>query len=193
MRLLKLCVVCCAIALLLASCWRSGPSAPSQTASPPNVTPSPPVDSAASPSASPPSAGTPPPEPSAPPAATAEDEEADRIVASLTLEQKIGNAARRRARAKINDAARRMIADDQVGGIILFKKNLSGGLNAAVDFLNELKNADRRQPAAPVSQRRSGGGRAKGCRGFDSRCRQRRRRPNRMLLRLANANGRLIA
>lgn len=152
MNLLKLLVVFCAIALLGTGCWRTGSTAPSPSATSPTITPSSPADSSASPPAVPSPTETipnnsPSSEPSTPPAATSEDEAVDRIVASLTLEQKIGQLLLVGVRGqKVNKTAEHMIANNHVGGIILFKNNLAGGLHSAANLLNDLKEANRHNP-----------------------------------------------
>jgi beta-N-acetylhexosaminidase len=66
----------------------------------------------------------------------------------MSLEEKVGQMLVAGVKGEsVSQSAKRMIAEDHVGGIILFKDNLSGGLRSSVDLINGLKLANAGNPA----------------------------------------------
>lgn len=144
----------CALMLLLATgCGGSQGAASSpppssgtgtQAASPPQTSQAPPSSAANPPEETAPSA-TDPASPS--PEETPEEAEVRRTIQAMTLEEKVGQMLLAGVQGtKVDAAAKRMIAEDHVGGIILFKNNLSGGLRSSAELLNGLKAANRSNP-----------------------------------------------
>ncbi|WP_150273789.1 beta-N-acetylhexosaminidase [Paenibacillus tepidiphilus] len=82
------------------------------------------------------------------PAATASPlSAAEETLASMSLEQKIGQMLLVGIDGtKLDAKARSMISEDQVGGIILYADNISG-LKSMVSLINELKRSNRGNPA----------------------------------------------
>lgn len=115
------------------------PASPSQTQPPspsdlPSTTPTPSAPISPSPSASPSSS------PSIDAIIAAE-------VQSMSLEEKIGQMLMAGVTGRTADKeAKRMIAEAHVGGVILFRDNLSGGPRAAAELLNGLKAANQGNP-----------------------------------------------
>lgn len=121
-----------------------GCRAPAPDTAPPTATSgqSSPTESAAPPSS--PSAST-PSQPASP--SPTQDDEATRLIRSMTLEQKVGQLLLAGVQGtKMSSAAKKMIAEDHVGGIILFKNNLSAGVGASAELLNGLKAANAGSP-----------------------------------------------
>ncbi|WP_123039891.1 beta-N-acetylhexosaminidase [Cohnella candidum] len=138
------------MALLAGSCGMKTPASPppvqetsSNTAGstqPPSVPASPP----GSPSPSQPQYS---PSASPSPSPSEKDPVAEKL-ASMSLEEKVGQMVLAGVEGTVLDAvAAKMIARDHVGGIILFKNNLSGGIGSSVKLLNALKKANRGNPA----------------------------------------------
>ncbi|WP_246187927.1 beta-N-acetylhexosaminidase [Paenibacillus tengchongensis] len=72
---------------------------------------------------------------------------AEAELAAMTLEQKIGQMLLAGIDGtELDKEARSMIADDQVGGIILYADNISN-LQGMVSLINELKSSNRDHPA----------------------------------------------
>jgi beta-N-acetylhexosaminidase len=138
----------CVLLLLLVGCggWDNGNSAESSSSksssSSPIVTPT----ETSSPSA--PNVG-PLPTPSASPSPstpTAEDE-VSQIINGMTLEQKIGQMILAGIEGtSIDQATLKMITEQHIGGIILYKNNFSD-LNGSVQLVNALKKANIGNPA----------------------------------------------
>jgi beta-N-acetylhexosaminidase len=143
--------VCVALASPGCTAWKgrggaaspSAPASPSASASPSAVPPSP---SASSPSAS---AGPSGPA-AAPPASPAPSEPADPVreqIGRMSLEEKIGQMLLAGfSGTSLSPEARRMIAEDRIGGVILYADNF-GSLKTSVSLINALKKANRNNPA----------------------------------------------
>ncbi|UQZ36611.1 beta-N-acetylhexosaminidase [Paenibacillus sp. PK3_47] len=85
------------------------------------------------------------PAPSASPGQSDEDSVALQI-AGMTLEEKIGQMLLAGIDGtQLDSQAKRMIAEDEIGGIILYKDNISG-LNSMVTLINGLKNSNSGNP-----------------------------------------------
>lgn len=66
----------------------------------------------------------------------------------MTLEQKVGQMLLAGVDGTtVSDSAKQMITDDHIGGIILFKNNLAGGLSQSVRLINDLKKTNKGNPA----------------------------------------------
>ena len=114
-----------------------------------SASPSPlPTASSASPSATEsPSASAPESSPTASPSAPAEANEIDKMIGSMSLEQKIGQMILAGVEGtSLDDSAKKMISEQYVGGVILYKNNFSD-LEGSVRFVNDLKKANFRNPA----------------------------------------------
>ncbi|TFE31766.1 beta-N-acetylhexosaminidase [Cohnella luojiensis] len=131
------------ILLLSLGCglWRGGNAAEGS----PTATPLPTATS--SPTAIPPET---PPSPTPTPTATptpSEEDEIGNLLGGMTLEQKIGQMILAGVEGtSIDTATKKMISDQHVGGIILYKNNFSG-LSGSVRFVNALKKANEGNPA----------------------------------------------
>ena len=134
---------CALLLTLTGGCgWFASPSA---SPAPPSASPVPTATSTASSSGTPTPVPSVPASPSSPPSA---EEEAAQAVQAMSLEQKIGQMLLAGVQGTKADAsAKRMIAEDHVGGIILFKNNLTGGLRSSAELLNALKAANAGNPA----------------------------------------------
>ncbi|WP_276355892.1 beta-N-acetylhexosaminidase [Cohnella caldifontis] len=134
--------------LLIGGCGSGSTPSPAGTASSP-------VESAPAGTTAPPSSPSSVPSPSASSdsgagegGASESGDDLARLVRSMTLEEKIGQLLLAGVEGTTADAAaRRMIAEDRVGGIILFKNNLSSGVRSSVELLNGLKAANAGNPA----------------------------------------------
>jgi len=140
---------CVIVLLLVAGCSRQGTA----SSPPPSGTGAPPAASAPTTSASPsqepppggpsPSASEPTPEPTPSSDLSPEEIKIRQTMQAMTLEEKVGQMLLAGVQGtKVDAAAKRMIAEDHVGGIILFKNNLSGGLRSSAELLNGLKAAN---------------------------------------------------
>lgn len=146
-------VVCVLILLLTTGCGsRQGTASPpppssgadTQPASPPTASQTPPASVTTSPGESP-STSTEPSSP--PPEESPEEARIRQTIQAMSLEEKIGQMLLAGVKGTTVDAAaKRMIAEDHVGGIILFKNNLSGGLSSSIELLNGLKAANLGNP-----------------------------------------------
>ncbi len=149
--------VICALILLLVSGCGSGQGAASSppssgtgspSASSPQSSQTPPSSGEHSPEETMPAASEPAPEvTSPPPEDTSEDARIKMTMQAMTLEEKVGQMLLAGVQGtKVDAAAKQMIAKDHVGGIILFKNNLSGGFRSSAELLNGLKAANLGNP-----------------------------------------------
>jgi beta-N-acetylhexosaminidase len=128
----------CALIALTAGCGWSG-NGNSASTSPNNTSSSPPEAPSSSPSASSAPADTPTP-------AVTETNEITGIIYGMTLEQKVGQMILAGIDGTtINQASKKMIAEQYVGGIIMYKNNFSD-LSGSVQLVNALKKANMNNP-----------------------------------------------
>jgi beta-N-acetylhexosaminidase len=137
--------------LLLAAggCGLGGTPSPAPADTPPSsahsASPAAPSSPGGAPSASAPSASA---SDSGGGSASEADAEIARMVANMSLEEKVGQMLLAGVQGTTVDAdAARMIKEDRVGGIILYKDNLAGGVRSSVELLNGLKAANAGHPA----------------------------------------------
>ncbi|MBW5444772.1 beta-N-acetylhexosaminidase [Cohnella sp. CFH 77786] len=126
----------------------ASPSAPNPATGPETAAPTPTLTQ---PPSLPAHSPSPSPSPSSAPSPSRTSTDQDQIttrVRSMTLEEKVGQMILAGVEGTEVDAnAKKMIAQDHVGGIILFKDNMSGGLRQSVLLLNGLKAANAGNPA----------------------------------------------
>ncbi|KIL35427.1 glycoside hydrolase family 3 [Cohnella kolymensis] len=132
--------------VLVSACgwWGSGDpvSAPTASSASHSETPS-------APASPPTSESTPPPSvtPSASPTASPTEDEIGGIISGMTLEQKVGQMIIAGIDGtRMDQAAKDMIAEQYIGGIILYKDNFSN-LAGSVKLVNDLKKANSGNPA----------------------------------------------
>ncbi|BBI34640.1 beta-N-acetylhexosaminidase [Cohnella abietis] len=117
------------------------------TESLPNSSASPTESSTTTPSATP--SATPSTSPTVPSASPkpSDQDEIGRIIKKMTLEQKVGQMILAGIDGTtIDKNMKKMIDEQHVGGIIFYKNNFSG-LNGSVQLVNELKAANKGNPA----------------------------------------------
>ncbi|MFC5403090.1 beta-N-acetylhexosaminidase [Cohnella soli] len=117
-------------------------ASPSATTSAPSASPSetPSETPAASPSK------TPSPSPTSSSGTVDSDDGVNALIDRMTLEQKVGQMILAGVTGtKLDASAKAMIAEQHVGGIILFKNNFSG-LTGSTRFVNDLKKANTSNP-----------------------------------------------
>ncbi|MFC5467195.1 beta-N-acetylhexosaminidase [Cohnella suwonensis] len=142
--------ICLTLLLGTAACSNASPDGFPQASVSSQPTAS--SNSSASPTETPPSptpTATPettPPSPTSSAGATVPGEEVEAIVRGMSLEMKVGQMILAGVEGtKLDTSANKMIAEQRVGGVILFKNNFSG-LTGSARFVNELKKANEDSP-----------------------------------------------
>lgn len=113
----------------------TGPASQSQTST---VPPSPPATESSSPAS---------PSASASPSESPPEDKIGEMISRMTLEQKVGQMLLAGIDGtRIDEAAKDMITEQYIGGIILYKDNFSD-LAGSVNLVNDLKKANNGNPA----------------------------------------------
>jgi beta-N-acetylhexosaminidase len=127
--------------LVTTGCSGASQSGTSQS-TPPSATPTPPPAATATATASAPTSASPSVSPPSSPG-----DEIETQISSMSLAQKVGQMLLAGVEGTtVDKSAKRMISEDHVGGLILFKNNL-GGIAGSVGLINGLKKANAGNPA----------------------------------------------
>lgn len=131
--------------LVTTGCSGASQSGTSQS-TPPSATPTPPPAATATATASAPASPSVSPSSSSSPSSSPGDE-IETQISSMSLAQKVGQMLLAGVEGTtVDKSAKRMISEDHVGGVILFKNHL-GGIAGSVGLINGLKKANAGNPA----------------------------------------------
>jgi len=136
--------MCLSLLLIFTGCGSGGKQSTSESGPIPSPSPS----AALTPSSVPTNAVSDPSKPASTPAPSpsSEDDEISNLISAMTLEQKIGQMILAGVDGtSIDAAAKKMILEQHVGGIIMYKNNFSD-LSGSARFVNALKKANKDNP-----------------------------------------------